>query len=102
MKLQGIKIELGTIQDLDKRASNLLDNIVSIRTKWNDANMIAKNSAGKLLTEHNAIQNEIIKVEKQMNDLGMVSTKELDDVAFQIQSALTLIEFVRDNANASK
>ena len=67
MKLQGIKIDLGTIQDLDKRASNLLDNIVSIRTKLQDANMIAKNSAGKLLTEHNAIQNEIIKVEKQMN-----------------------------------
>ena len=99
MKLQGIKIELGTIQDLDKRASNLLDNIVSIRTKLQDANMIAKNSASKLLTQHNQIQNEIIKVEKQMNDIGMVSTKELDDVSFQIQSALKLIKFVQDNTN---
>jgi hypothetical protein len=102
MQLKGIKVELGAIQDLDKRASKLVDNILAVKTKWNDANMIAKNSAGKLLTEYDQIRNEIIKVEKQMNDIGLVGPKELDDVATQAENALKLIKFVQTNANASK
>jgi hypothetical protein len=102
MQKKGYKIDLGSIQDLDKKASKLVDEIVSVKTKWNDANMIAKNSAGKLLGEYNQIRTEIIAVEKQLNDIGLVGPKELDAVAFQAENAFKLIKFVQENANASK
>jgi DNA repair exonuclease SbcCD ATPase subunit len=101
-KLATHKVELASIQDISKRASDLSDKILNNKAILQNALSKANIEAKKYASEYDKLQNDIIKIEKQINDLGILSPKELDSAAQVAFNSFKVNQSVLENSKDIK
>jgi len=101
-KLASQKVELGVIQDLDKKATDLSNKILNNKAVLSNALLKVSTEARKYASEYDKLQVEIIKIEKQINELGMVSPKDLDSAAQMAFNSFKVNQYVLENSKGIK
>ncbi len=77
----GMNVELGAIEDVSKEITILMDELLNAKAKYSNAVTEIRAKADKTINSYGKIQDKLIKIEKQINDLGMVAPKNFDDAS---------------------
>ena len=101
-ELASQKVELGVIQDLNKKATDLSNKILNNKAVLSNALLKVSSEAKKYASEYDKLQVEIIKIEKQINDLGIVSPKDLDSASQIAFNSFKVNQYVLENSKGIK
>jgi hypothetical protein len=74
-------VELGSIDDVGKKVTLLMDDILTAKATYSNAITAIRAKADKTINDYGKIQDELIKIEKQINDLGITAPPNFDKVA---------------------
>jgi flagellar biosynthesis chaperone FliJ len=80
-ELSEIQIELGVIDDVGKEVKGIMDEILNAKAKYQNAVTEIRSKADKTINAYSKIQDKLEKIEKQINDLGIVAPQNFNDVS---------------------
>lgn len=80
-KLATHEVELGVIEDISKDINILMDELLAAKAKYSNAITEIRTKADKTINSYGKIQDRLIKIEKQINDLGVIAPKNFEDAA---------------------
>jgi len=101
-KLASHKVELGNIQEINKKATDLSNKILNNKAVLSNALLKVSTEARKYESEYDKLQIEIIKIEKQINDLGIVSPKDLGEASQMAFNSFKVNQYVLENSKGIK
>ena len=73
------EVELALIDDVAKEITSLTDELLVAKAKYSNAVTEIRSKAEKTINAYSKIQDKLIKIEKQINELGIVAPKNFDD-----------------------
>lgn len=75
------EIELGAIENVQKEVKVLMDELLTAKAKYQNSVNEIRAKADKTINSYGKIQDKLIKIEKQINDLGIVAPQNFNDVS---------------------
>jgi vacuolar-type H+-ATPase subunit I/STV1 len=77
------EVELSIIDNVAKEVTSLTDELLTAKAKYSNAITEIRSKADKTINAYSKIQDKLIKIEKQINELGIVAPKNFDDASQQ-------------------